>query len=164
MKGGLVVGIKTVKKPFASSNHIAVSSTPEVLILEEGEMQQTEEQEVVPAINPGSMSQAGEVISDLPSVGETLQEVLSPIREKSSPSYADITKKKSAYNSCSSDEGPTEQFSKKAGGRKSNKEVREDEADQLKMQGSQSTIKMSFGRSMRNQPSKGVFTPSLPSK
>ena len=118
---------------------------------------------IVPAIIPGSMSQVGEVISDLPSVGETLQEVLSPIKEKSSPSYAHINKKKSAYISCSSDDGSVEHFSKK-GGRKSNKEVHEDEADRLKMQGIQSTIEKLFGRRTRNRPSKGVSTPSLPGK
>ena len=106
------------------------------------------------------MNQAGEVISDLPSVGETLQEVQSPIRENFSPSYADITKNKPADNSCSSDDGSIEQFSKKSG-RNSKKEVRENEADRIKMQGNQSTIKMLFGRSKRNRPSKGVSTPSL---
>ena len=109
------------------------------------------------------MVQAGEVISDLPNVGETLHEDHSPIREKISPSYADITKKKLTDTTGSSDEDSIGQLSKKSS-KKSQKEAREDEADRLKMQGSQSTIEISFGRSKRTQPIKGASTPSLSGK
>ena len=51
-----------------------------------------------------------------------------------------------------------EQLSKKAG-RKSKKEAREEEAERLDMQG-QSTIEMSYGRSKRTKPPKGVIIPS----
>ena len=117
----------------------------------------------MPVVNSGSMVQAGEAISDLPSVGEPLQEDHSPIREKTSPSYADITKKKLDDNSCSSDDGSIKQLSKKVG-RKSKKEARGDEAARLKMQGSQSTIEMSFGRSKRTRLPKGVINPSSSGK
>ena len=49
--------------------------------------------------------------------------------------------------------------SQKKNGRKSRKEIREEEAERLKMQGSQRTIELSFGRSNRNRPQKGGATP-----
>ena len=51
-----------------------------------------------------------------------------------------------------------EHFTKK-GGRKSSKEIREEEVERLKMQGSQATIERSFGRFKRNKPPKGGATP-----
>ena len=39
------------------------------------------------------------------------------------------------------------------------KEVREEEAERLKMQGSQATIELSFGISKRNMPPKGGANP-----
>ena len=66
-------------------------------------------------------------------------------------------------SSSSSDEDSIEQISKKAG-MKSRKDVREEEAERLKMQGNQSTIEMSLGRSKRTRPPKGVITPSLSGK
>ena len=44
------------------------------------------------------------------------------------------------------------------------RKAQEEEADRLKMQGNQSTIEMSFGRSKRTRPPKGVITPSLSGK
>ena len=82
------------------------------------------------------------------------QNYVSPIGVNSSPSYADITKKKMSDSSTSSDEDSTQQLSKKAG-RKPKKE-----AERLKMQGSQSTIEIPYGRSKRTRPPKGVITPS----
>ena len=71
----------------------------------------------------------------------------------------EILKKKLVDSSSSSDEDSIEQSSKKAG-RKSRKEIREEEAERLKMQGSQATIEMTLGRSKRNRPLKGGATPS----
>ena len=114
-----------------------------------------------PKVNIGSMEQDGAVNSKLPSVGESLQEDhSSPNRAKSPPSYVEITKKKLTNISGSSNEDSIEQLSKKTG-RKTQKEAREEEDDILKMQGSQSTIEMSFGRSKKTQPTKGFITPSL---
>ena len=59
----------------------------------------------------------------------------------------------------SSDEDTFEQSSKN-NGRKSRKDIREEEVDRLKMQGSQATIEMSLGKSKRNKPLKGGETPS----
>ena len=101
------------------------------------------------------------VCSDLPKDGE--QQNPSPNGAKSSPSYAKITKKKPLDSSGSYGDDSIEKLSKKAG-RKSRKEAREEEAERLKTQGSQSTIKMSYGRSKRTRPLKGVINPSHTSK
>ena len=58
----------------------------------------------------------------------------------------------------SSDEDTFEQSSKQ-GGRKSRKEIREEEVECLKMHGSQATIEMSMGRGKRNKSQKGGATP-----
>ena len=109
------------------------------------------------------MVQAGEVISDLPSVGESMQEDHYLIRDNISPSYAAITKKKLVDSYGSSNEDCIEQLSKKAG-RKSRKEAWQDAADRLKMRGNQSTIEISFGKSKRTRPIKGSSTPSFSGK
>ena len=109
----------------------------------------------------GIMDSSGVVCSDLLREGE--QQNPSPNGAKSSPSYAEITKNKSVDSSGFSDEDLTEQFSKYVG-RKSGKEAREEEAERLNMQGIQSTIEMSLGRTKRTRPLKGVIIPSLPSK
>ena len=76
-----------------------------------------------PEVNIGSMEQVGTTNSELPSVGEYLQEDHpSPNRAKPSPSYAEIAKKNLVDNSGSSNEDSTEKLFKKAG-RKSRKEV-----------------------------------------
>ena len=72
---------------------------------------------------------------------EVCTQDLSPIRPPISPSYADALKKKVESSSSSEDDG---QFTKNFG-RKSRKEIREEEAERIKMQGSQPTIKLSFG-------------------
>ena len=76
------------------------------------------------------------------------------MRSPISPSYANAVKKKAESSGSSEDDG---QFSKKTG-RKSRKEITEKEAEWLKMQGSQATIELSFGRSKRNMPIKGGAT------
>ena len=90
------------------------------------------------------------------------QQNTSPNGIKSPPPYTEITKNKSVDSSSSSDEDSIEQTSKK--GRKSRKDVREEEAKRLWMQGSQPSIKMSMGRSKRSRSQKGVTTPSLSNK
>ena len=93
-------------------------------------------------------------------VDPILQEnIKSPSRLSSSPSYAEIIKKNMVDSFGSSDEDSIEQCSKRAS-RKSRKEIREEEAEHLKMQGSQATFEMSIGRSKRNIPQKGGVTPS----
>ena len=87
----------------------------------------------------------------------------SPNGAKPSPSYAEIIKKKPVDSFGSFEEKSIEKISKKVG-MKSQKEGREEEAERLKMQGSQSTIEMSLGRSKRTRPPKGVITPSLSGK
>ena len=82
----------------------------------------------------------------------------SPPRLSSSPSYVEILKKKVVDSSGFSDEDSFQQSSKNTG-RKSHKQIREEEAECLKMQGSQATIKMTLGRSKRNKPNKGGETP-----
>ena len=77
------------------------------------------------------------------------------------PSYVDVLKKKSVESSGSS--GEDEHFTKKVG-KKTRKEIREEEAEQLKMQGSQVTLEMSYGRNKRNGPPKGGQTPSASGK
>ena len=76
------------------------------------------------------------------------------------PSYAEIARKKPVVSSSSSEDEFYERPSKKAG-RKSRKEKREEEAERLKIQGSQSTIEMSIGRNIRPRPSKGGPNPPL---
>ena len=87
----------------------------------------------------------------------------SPTGVTSSPSYAKILKNKQVDASSSSEEYSIEQITKKVG-RKSRKEAREEEAERLKMQGSQATIEMSICRSKRNRPLKGGPTPSFSGK
>ena len=83
----------------------------------------------------------------------------SPIDTFSPPSYADIAWKKHDLSPDSSEDDSFEL--KKTVGRKSKKEIREEEAERLKTQGSQETIEMSYGRNKRNMPPNGVITPSL---
>ena len=121
-------------------------------------------QDDVDEANTGLMDLTRVVCSKLPRFGEFLHQNLpSPNRAKSSPSYADITKKKPLEISGSFDEYSIEKLSKKIGS-KSQKEAREEGAERLKMQGIQSTIEMSYGKRKRTIPIKGVITPSQPSK
>ena len=62
----------------------------------------------------------------------------------SKPSYAEATRKKAIEISGSSEDETYERPSKRAG-RKSHKEMREEEVERLKTQGSQATIEMSIG-------------------
>ena len=66
------------------------------------------------------------------------------VESSSSPSYAEIARKKPIESYGSSDEDSIDQFSKKYG-IKSKKEIQEEEAERLKTQRSQSTIEMYYG-------------------
>ena len=94
-----------------------------------------------------------------PSGVSIMQEIHnSPSRIPSSPSYAEILKKKVVDSFGSSDDDSIQSLKKI--GRKSRKEVIEEEVERLKMQGSQATIEMNLGRSKRNRPNKGGATRS----
>ena len=102
-------------------------------ILEEGEIQ-------LPKVN----TEEGEVNIESDPVKpreEAYSWDLSAIIPQISPSYVDALKNKVESSTSSKDDG---QFAKKFG-RKSIKEIREEEAERLKMQGSQPTIELSFG-------------------
>ena len=62
----------------------------------------------------------------------------------SNPSYAEVAKKKAIESSGSSEDETYERPFKRVG-RKSRKEMREEEVERLKTQGSQATIEMSIG-------------------
>ena len=126
------------------------------LILEEGEVQQSEVQDEELEANRGPLVSIPECIEPLSE--DISMHVISPMRTTSSPSYAEALKKKKLVESSDSLE-EDEHFTKK-GGRKSSKEIIEEEAERLNMQGSQATIERSFGRSKRNRPPKGGATPS----
>ena len=139
-----------VEKPLIGpSNHFVVLNSSD---LEEGEVQHLDGNEM-------DYVEAGPIHSTPLRDGDPPL----PFGDLYPPFYADIARKKPAESSDSSDENSIEQLSKK-GGRKSKKELREEEAERLKTQGSQSTIEMSYGRNKRTKPPKGAVTPSNPSK
>ena len=78
----------------------------------------------------------------------------------SSPSYVDMTRKKPLESSGSSKDETFERPSKKVG-RKSLKEAREEEAERQKIEGSETTLKMSIGRNTRAMPPKGGLSTSI---
>ena len=120
-------------KDSGSSNPFKVVSSVDdqiSLILEEGEIQLSMVN-IEEGIEPDPVKPREEVCT----------QVLSPIRPPISPSYDDVLKKKVESYGSSEDDG---KFTKKFG-RKSRKEVREEEVERLKMQGSQPTIELSFG-------------------
>ena len=146
--------------PFATLN--PPEDQPE---LEEGEVQQNMEQTTDAEINSGSQQQTVEAISETPGIEAIQQENQGPlVGTTSPPSYAEMTKKKKLIDSPGSfEDEPFEQSNKKAG-RKSRKEIKEEEVERLKTQGSQSTIKMSLGRNTRTRPPKGGSAPPPSSK
>lgn len=88
----------------------------------------------------------------------------SPQGNPSRPSYADITKKKKLPEPSDSSEEETYERPLKKAGRKTHKAVREEEAERLKMQGSQSTIEMTIGRNTRGRSTKGGIPNPSPGK
>ena len=125
-------------------NQFAVLSPSEVL--EEGELQQID----------GLVFEIEGIVVDPPLSNFKVGDV--PFGDSSPPSYVDIAHKKLTVNPGSSDEESVD-FSKNIG-KKSKKEICEEEAKRLKTQGSQSTIEMSYGQNKRTRPLKGVATPS----
>lgn len=128
-----------------------------------------QEKEVIPKgtkktqTTPTSPTQENlEQIAVPPSIkeGEEATQVEPTQGSPSNPSYADVTRKNSKESSGSSEDETFERPSKRAG-RKSHKELREEEVERLKVQGSQATIEMTMGRNTRPRPSKGGHTPSL---
>ena len=77
----------------------------------------------------------------------------------SPPTYAEMAKKIKISENSGSDEDPLEKSTKK--GHKLQKTLREEEADRLKMQGSQATLDMSISRNTRARPPKGGPPPSI---
>ena len=130
------------------------------LILEEGEVQQSEVQDEELEATRGPLVFIRECLEPLSE--DISMHVISPMRTTSSPSYAEALKKKKPMESSDSSE-EDEHFTKK-GGRKSSKEIREEESERLKMQGIQATIEWYFGRSKLNRPPKGGATPSSTGK
>ena len=115
-------------------------------------------------VNSGPHEQSRTTTLEIPYADVNLHELHnSPIGLISSPSYAEILKKKLIDTCGSSEEDSIEQITKKVG-RKSRKEVREEEAERLKMQGSHATIEISIGRSKQNRPPKGGTTPFFSGK
>jgi len=100
--------------------------------------------------------------SDPPNSNKEEEELAHPEVPQGSPSnptHADVTRKKPAESSDSSEEENYEQPTRKVD-RKSRREAREEEAERLKTQGSQPTIEMSIGRNSRNSPPKGGSHPT----
>ena len=125
-------------------------------ILEEGELSNMEV--IEPVLEDISVLKdlSGPSFVALPPEGGSFPS--SPINSCSPPSYAEIARKKNDVSPNSSEDYSFEL--KKTVGRKSKNEIREEEAERLKTQGSQATIEMSYGRNERNRPPKGVITPS----
>ena len=156
--GGSTTGnpSQVVDIPKVSPNPFAVLSSSEA-ILEEGELQQFDGNELDSEGNTIPKEHAGPSLSAPPLDGGP--PYTSPIDASSPLSYADITRKKQVVSSGSSNDDSFEQLSKKAG-RKSKKEIREEEFERIKTQGCHATIEMSYGRNKRTRPPKGVITPS----
>ena len=150
---------QVVDSSKAPSNHFVVLISFDA-ILEEGEFQQFDGIVLESEANIVTPDQAGASLSNPLWDGEPS---LAPSGDCSPSSYANIACKKPADSFESSDENSIEQLSKKAG-RKSKKEIQEEEAERLKKQGSQSTVEMSYGRNKRTRPPKGVITPSTTGK
>ena len=147
---------------IGSNKNADLKSPEEINNLEEGEMHHS--QDNVDILEASSDLLFGAVSLELLKEDEFLHpNIPSPTGAKSSPSYADMAKKKKIDSSGSSSDDSIDKLSKNTG-RKSKKEAREEEAERLKMQGIQSTIEMSYGRSKRTRPLKGATTPSHPSK
>ena len=127
--------------PKFPPNPFAVLSPPKYF-LEEGEVQKFEEHEQESEVNSTPQEQVvltppREGVLSLPicaspppySIPREGGPSHSPIHASSPPSYADITRKKQPISSRSSEDDTFEQHSKK--GRKSKKEIREEEVKRL---------------------------------
>ena len=141
--------------PKGDHNSFAVLNSSET-ILKEGELRQMEVNELVSEENTVSKDLTGPSFMAPPLEGGS--PLSSPVDTSSPPSYADIARKKHDVSSGSSEVDSFEP--EKTAGRKSKKEIREEEVERLKTQGSQATIEMSYRRNKRNRTPKGLFTPS----
>eukprot|EP00253_Pinus_taeda_P007342 PITA_07342 len=113
-------------------------------------------------LDPPIIEQAKENLEEIPQEnkeGKGIIHIEVSQGSPTSPTYAEVTKKKIAESSESLEEELFERPLKRPG-RRSRKEKREEEAERLKTQGSQSTIEMTIGRSNRPRSSKGGSTPS----
>ena len=115
-------------------------TTPDPVDQEEGEIQEEEEEEIGEQESPKETSSP----PSSPSGKE----------QNHSPSYADMAKKRPPELSQSSEDLPFEKSSKKQG-RRTNKELREEEAENQKMQGSQLTIDMTLNKVGRTRNNRG---------
>ena len=151
-----------MEKVTTSSNPFVVlcpSDDQNSLTLKEGEVQQSYVHIDEGEVNIEPQNQCGPLLFEIPCVDASFQEIhKSPSGTISSPSYAEILKKKPVDTYGSSKEYSREQFTKNAS-RKSRKEIREEEVERLKMQDIQAKIGMSIGRSKWNRPPKGGTNP-----
>jgi hypothetical protein len=137
----------TAGAPGSSKNNQEKDATPK-------ELENTQN-------NPAGATQENQVQTEAPPLnkeGGAAIQVEASQGSPPNPSYAEITRKKQVDSSGSSEDETFERPSKRAG-RKSRKELREEEAERLKVQGSQSTIEMSIGRNTRSRPTKGGPSP-----
>jgi len=166
--GKILLEVQATANATTSANHFDVLNPPENQNqpeLEEGEVQQYIEQIADAKINSGSQEQTGVANLEIPCVDANPQETHgSPTVAISPLSYAEMIEKKTLIDSPGSSEENSFERSTKKAGRKSRKEIKEEEAERLKMQGSQSTIEMSLGRNIRARPTKGGPTPSFSRK
>jgi len=133
-----------------------------------GSLKKTQEQEINPKeIEIQQNNQAGTAIEnqeqpEAPSLNKDKEAEIQVVASQGSPlnpSYAEITRPKQTESAGSSEDETLERPTKRAG-RKSRKELREEEAERLKVQGNQSTIEMSIGKNTRSRPPKGGPSPS----
>ena len=121
---GRVPKTQLVDKPTTPSNYFVVlSSSEDILVLEEGEVQCLIEKDEEVEVNTKLREQSGTTNSELPSVGAILQEI-HPSQNGANPSssYVEILKKYLVVILGSFDDDSIEKISKKAG-RKSKKDV-----------------------------------------
>ena len=133
-----------------------------------GSNKKTQEQEIIPKeieIQQNNQEGTANEIQELPEAPPLNKDrgaenqVVAPQGSPPNPSYAEITRPKQPESAGSSEDETLERPTKRAG-RKSRKELREEEAERLKVQGNQSTIEMSIGKNTRSRPPKGGPSPS----
>ena len=125
-KPQVVEKVTTSSNPFVVLCPFEYQNSP---VLEEGEVQQSDVHIDESEVNIGSQEQFGPILFEIPCANAILQEIhKSPSSAISSPSYTEIPKKKPIDTSGSSEEDSIEKITKKAG-RKSQKDMTEEEAE-----------------------------------
>jgi hypothetical protein len=133
-----------------------------------GSLKKTQEQEIIPKEieiqqnNQEGTANENQELTEAPPLNKDKgaeNQVVAPQGSPLNPSYAEITRPKQPESAGSSEDETLERPTKRAG-RKSRKELREEEAERLKVQGNQSTIEMSMGKNTRSRPPKGGPSPS----